>query len=65
MITLRVRIKDKHAKALDALACEVNMVWNYCNDLSYKHLQRTGKFLSGYDLQKYTAGATKEGLCIN
>jgi IS605 OrfB family transposase len=65
MKTLRVRIKDKHAKALDALALDVNLVWNYCNELSYKHLQRTGKFFSGYDLQKYTAGATKEGLSIN
>lgn len=65
MKTLRVRIKDKHAKALDALALDVNTVWNYCNELSYKHLQRTGKFFSSYDLQKYTAGATKEGLSIN
>ena len=65
MKTLHVRIKDKHAKVLDAMARDVNLVWNYCNDLSYKHLQRTGKFLSSYDLQKYTAGATKEGLSIN
>ena len=65
MKTLHIRIKDKHVKALDALAREVNMVWNYCNALSYKHLQRTGKFFSSYDLQKYTAGATKEGLSIN
>jgi IS605 OrfB family transposase len=65
MKTLRIRIKDKHAKALDALSRDVNMVWNYCNDLSYKHLQRTGKIFSSYDLQKYTAGATKEGLSIN
>ena len=65
MKTLHVRIKDKHAKVLDAMARDVNLVWNYCNDLSYKHLQRTGKFFSSYDLQKYTAGATKEGLSIN
>ena len=65
MKTLHIRIKDKHAKALDALSRDVNLVWNYCNDLSYKHLQRTGKFFSSYDLQKYTAGATKEGLRIN
>lgn len=65
MKTLRVRIKDKHAKALDALARDVNLVWNYCNELSYKHTQKTGKFFSSYDLQKYTAGATKAGLTIN
>ena len=65
MRTLHIRIKDKHCKVLDALARDVNMVWNYCNELSYKHLQRTGKFFSSYDLQKYTAGATKAGLSIN
>lgn len=65
MKTLRIRIKDKHAKVLRAMACAVNLVWNFCNELSYKHFQRTGKFFSSYDLQKYTAGATKEGLCIN
>ena len=64
MKTLQVRIKDKHAKTLDAMAREVNFVWNYINELSYTHTQRTGRFLSGFDIQKYTAGATKEGLAI-
>jgi putative transposase len=63
--TLRVRIKDKHTKALVAMACEVNMVWNYVNELSFKHTQRTGKFFSAYDMAKYTRGATKEGLKIH
>ena len=63
--TIRVRIKDKHAKVLRLLANEVNFVWNYCNELSLKYTQRTGKFLSGYDLQKYTAGAGKEGFNLN
>lgn len=63
--TLRVRIKDKHAKELDALACECNMVWNYVNELSYKHTQRTGKFFGAYDIHKYTVGAKKEGLKIH
>lgn len=65
MKTLKLRIKDKHAKLLDVMAREVNFVWNYVNDLSHKHTQRTGKFFSSYDLQKYTAGATKEGLSLN
>ncbi|MEO6321365.1 MAG: transposase [Polaromonas sp.] len=65
MKTLRVRIKDKHAKALDAMACEVNMVWNFVNELSLTHTRRTGKFFSAYDLDKYTSGATKEGLKIH
>jgi IS605 OrfB family transposase len=63
--TIRVRIKDKHASSLRQLAQEANFVWNFCNELAFKHLQRTGKFMSGYDLQKYTAGATKEGLLLN
>lgn len=65
MKTLKLRIKDKHAKVLDQLACEVNFVWNYVNDLCFKHLQRTGRFFSAYDLQKYTSGATKAGLMLN
>jgi putative transposase len=65
MKTWRIRIRDKHASVLDDMARQVNLVWNYCNELSTKHLKRTGKFMSGYDLQKYTAGATKEGLTIN
>lgn len=65
MITLRVRLKDKHAKALDAMACEVNFVWNFVNELSYKHTQRTGKFFSAYDIAKYTAGASKDGLQVH
>ena len=50
MKTLKIRIKDKHATVLNAMAREVNFVWNFCNELSYKHLQRTGKFFSGQDL---------------
>lgn len=65
MKTLRVRIKDKHAKALDAMACECNMVWNYVNELSSTHTQRTGKFFSAYDIAQYTAGAGKEGLMVH
>ena len=59
---LRLRLKDKHARALREHAYWVNQVWNYCNDLSSKVLQREHRFLSGFDLQKYTAGATREGL---
>ena len=50
MKTLKLRIKDKHATQLNRLSSSVNFVWNYVNDLGYKYLQRTGKFLSAYDL---------------
>ena len=61
MKTLKIRIKDSNqTKLLCQLASEVNLVWNYCNELGFKYLQRTGKFLSAYDIDKYTAGASKE-----
>jgi len=63
--TLSIRVKDKHAKALLQQAREVNFVWNFVNDLSYKHLRRTGKFFSAYDLNAYTTGAGKEGLSLH
>ena len=57
MKTLKLRIKDKHAYQLNRLSGSVNFVWNYVNDLSYKHLQKTGKFFSAYDLNDYTKGS--------
>src|SRR5574344_286594 len=60
MKTLKLRIKDKHAKVLIKLESEVNFVWNYVNDLSFKHLKRKGEFLSAFDIAQYTKGASKE-----
>ncbi|MGP5360361.1 RNA-guided endonuclease InsQ/TnpB family protein, partial [Psychrobacter celer] len=57
MKTLKLRIKDKHVTQLNILAGSVNFVWNYVNELSFKHLQRTGKFFSAYDLAAYTKGS--------
>ncbi len=57
METLKLRIKDKHATQLNILAGAVNFVWNYVNELSFKHLQSTGKFFSAYDLAAYTKGS--------
>ncbi len=62
---LRLRLKDKHAAALSAMARDVNFVWNYANDLSFKVWQRERRFLSEYDIDKYTSGATKEGLNLH
>ena len=61
MKTLKIRIKDSNKKdLLCELAKEVNFVWNYCNELGLKYLQQTGKFLSAYDIDRYTQGASKE-----
>ena len=57
MKTLKLRIRDKHIAKLNRLSGSVNFVWNYVNDLSYKHLQKTGKFFSAYDLNEYTKGS--------
>lgn len=65
MKTLRVQIKDKHAKSLDAMACECNMIGNDVNERCVTHTQRTGLFFSAYDIAKYTLGACKEGLTVH
>ncbi|WP_395143459.1 RNA-guided endonuclease InsQ/TnpB family protein [Moraxella atlantae] len=57
MKTLKLRIRDKHTDQLNRLSGSVNFVWNYINDLSYKYLQKTGKFFSAYDLNEYTKGS--------
>lgn len=35
--TLRLRIKDKHARVLCEMAREVNQVWNFCNETRACH----------------------------
>ena len=65
ILTLRCRVKDKHAAMLQSKGREVNFVWNYVNDLCLKVLQRENRFLSAYDLHPYTSGVTKEGLSLH
>ena len=63
--TLRLRIKDKHARVLAAMAREVNQVWNFCNETSHRAVRERRQWLSGYDLQKLTNGFSKcEGVQI-
>lgn len=62
---LRLRLKDKHATWCRARAAEVNFVWNYCNETSRKVLEREQRFISAYELDALTAGATKEGLQLH
>lgn len=58
--TLKVRIKDKHTAQLKSQAKSVNFVWNYINDLSLRNIKERQKFLSAFDMHKYTKGAGKE-----
>jgi IS605 OrfB family transposase len=61
---LRLRVKDKHARALEEMARAVNFVWNYCNELSMKVLEREGRFIGAHELQRYLNGASREGLAV-
>jgi putative transposase len=58
--TLKVRVKDKHAKQLSKMARSVNFVWNYINELNHRFISERGTFLSAFDLHPYTKGAGKE-----
>lgn len=62
---LRIRIKDKHASALRALAEEVNFVWNYTQELALKVLERERRFMTAYDVQPFVRGAGKAGLQLH
>lgn len=57
--TLKVRVKDRHANQLKAMARSVNFVWNYLNGLSARSIKERGRFLSAYDMHPYTKGAGK------
>jgi putative transposase len=59
---VRLKVKREGYAWLDAAAIEVNQVWNYANATSYKAARPfagMGKWLSAFDLDKLTAGATE------
>jgi len=58
--TLKVRVKDRHAGLLRAMSREVNVVWNYCNDLSYRMVRERGVWMRAFDFHSYTVGASRE-----
>jgi putative transposase len=62
---LKTRIKDKHIQFLLNQAREVNLVWNYTQELALRILERERRFASAYDIAAYTKGATKEGLSLH
>jgi IS605 OrfB family transposase len=60
--TLRLKVKAEGYAWLNAAAIEINQVWNYANATSYKAAQPFAgkpKWLTAYDLDKLTAGASK------
>jgi IS605 OrfB family transposase len=61
--TLRLKVKPERYAWLNAAAIEVNQVWNYANETSFKAARPfagPSKLLSAYDLDKLTAGAAQE-----
>ena len=61
---LRLRLKDRHAPKLREMAGAVNLVWNFCNELSFRVLQREHRWAASAELQRYLNGASKEGLAV-
>src|SRR5665213_1904145 len=60
--TLRLKVRREAYAWLNAAAIEVNQVFNYCNETSFKAATRTDikrKWMSGFDLCSLTAGATR------
>lgn len=60
--TLRLKVKAEGYAWLNAAAIEVNQVWNYANAMSYKAARPfagPGKWLTAFDLNNLTAGATE------
>lgn len=59
-VTVKIRLRDKHASELRRQARAVNFVWNYCNETQQKAVRSGRRWLSNFDLQKLTAGAGKD-----
>ena len=59
-LTYKFRLRDKHASELSRQARAVNFVWNYCNETQKKAVQTRRKWLSAFDLQRLTNGASKD-----
>jgi putative transposase len=60
--TLRLKVKAEAYPWLNAAAVEINQVWNWANETSYKAARPfagPGKWLSGFDLDKLSAGASE------
>ncbi len=60
--TLRLKVKSEAYPWLNAAATEVNQVWNYGNEISDKAARpftAPRRWLSAFDLDKLTAGATQ------
>lgn len=64
-VTFKYRVKDKHAARLGQQARAINWVWNFCNETQQKAVRSGREWLTGHDLWKLVAGATREGLDLH
>jgi putative transposase len=60
VLTFKFRLRDKHAAELNRQARAVSYVWNYCNETQQKAARAKRKWLSAFDLQRLTNGASKD-----
>ncbi|MDE0005140.1 MAG: transposase [Rhodospirillaceae bacterium] len=51
-LTVRCRVADRHTRALRRMARQVNQVWNYCNETSYRAITRDGRWLHHFDFMR-------------
>ena len=61
-ITMRFKVRLEAYPWLNGAAVEVNQVWNWANETSYraaKPFAGRAKWLSGYDLCNLSAGASE------
>lgn len=59
-LTIKLRLRDKHASELNRQARAVNFCWNYLNETSRKAWDRDHKWLSRFELSALVSGANKE-----
>jgi putative transposase len=61
VLTYRMRVKGASAKRrLDKLCPSTNLVFNYCNEISFNDIRNKSKWISTTELQALTAGSGKE-----
>ena len=59
-LTYKFRLRDTADSELRRQSRAVSYVWNYCNETQQQAVKRGRKWLSWHDLQKLTAGSSKE-----
>ncbi len=60
LITIKLRLRDKHSSALNRQAQSVNFVWNYCNDLQRRSVRDDRPWTNAPLLMRMTAGSSKD-----